>query len=51
MPLAQVAILLKIIFIGNPGRRLGTRTFLPFLTLVLSCKIPLFAGGPRSLHN
>jgi hypothetical protein len=36
MLLAQVAALLKTDFlgIGNPGRRIGTRAFLPFLTLV-----------------
>jgi hypothetical protein len=34
MLLAQVAMLLKVDFLGNPGHRLGTRTFLPFLTLM-----------------
>ncbi len=32
--LAQVAMLLKTDFLGNPGRRIGTMAFLPFLTLV-----------------
>jgi hypothetical protein len=36
MPLAQVAMLLKVDFLGNPGHRLGTRMFLPFLALVRS---------------
>jgi hypothetical protein len=34
MLLAQVAMLLKADFLGNPDRRLGTRAFLPFLALV-----------------
>jgi hypothetical protein len=34
MPLAQVAMLLKADFLGNPGCRIATRLFLPFLTLV-----------------
>ncbi len=34
MLLAQVAMLLKADFLGNPGRGLGTRAFLPFLALV-----------------
>jgi hypothetical protein len=34
MPLAQVAMLLKADFLGNPGRRLGTRKLLPYLALV-----------------
>jgi hypothetical protein len=34
MLLAQVAMLLKIDFLGNPGHRTGTRGFLPFLALV-----------------
>jgi hypothetical protein len=34
MLLAQVAMLLNVGFPGNPGRRIGTRTFLPFLPLV-----------------
>ncbi len=34
MLLAQVAVLLKTDFLGNPGRRIGTRMFLPFLALV-----------------
>jgi hypothetical protein len=34
MLLAQVAMLLKIDFLGNPGRRIITRAFLPFLALV-----------------
>jgi hypothetical protein len=32
--LAQVAVLLKMDFLGNPGRRIGTRALLPFLALV-----------------
>ena len=32
--LAQVAVLLKADFFGNPGRRIGTRVLLPFLALV-----------------
>jgi hypothetical protein len=36
MPLAQVAVLLEIDLLGNPDRRLGTRTLLPFLALVRS---------------
>ncbi len=31
---AQVAMLLKTDFVGNPGRRIGTRAFLPFLAIV-----------------
>jgi hypothetical protein len=34
MLLAQVAALLKTDFLGNPGRRIGTRGFLPFLVLL-----------------
>ncbi len=34
MLLAQVAMLLEADFLGNPGRRLGIRTFLSFLALV-----------------
>jgi hypothetical protein len=34
MLLVQVAMLLKTDFLGNPGRRTGTRAFLPFLALV-----------------
>jgi hypothetical protein len=34
MLLAQVAILLKADFLGNPDRGIGTRAFLPFLALV-----------------
>ncbi len=34
MFLAQVAVLLKAEFLGNPGRRFGTRALLPFLALV-----------------
>jgi hypothetical protein len=34
MPFTQVAMLLKADFLGNPGHRLGTRMFLPFLALV-----------------
>ncbi len=34
MLLAQVAVLLKMDFHGNPGRRIGTRAFLPFLVLL-----------------
>ncbi len=34
MLLAQVAVLLKTDFLGNPGRRIGTRAFLPFLLLL-----------------
>jgi hypothetical protein len=34
MLLAQVAMLLKTDFLGNPGCRIGTRTFLPLLALV-----------------
>ncbi len=34
MLLAQVAMLLKMDFLGNSGRRIGTRAFLPFLALV-----------------
>ncbi len=33
MLFAQVAMLLEADFLGNPGRRLGTRMFLPFLAL------------------
>ncbi len=36
MPLAQVAMLLAREILGNPGHRLGTRTFLPFLALMRS---------------
>ncbi len=32
--LAQVAVLLKADFLGNPGHRIGTRVLLPFLALV-----------------
>jgi hypothetical protein len=34
MLLAQVAMLLKTDFFGNPGHRIGTRVFFPFLALV-----------------
>jgi hypothetical protein len=34
MLLAQVAMLLKTDILGNPGRRTGTRVFLPFLPRV-----------------
>ncbi len=34
MLLAQIAVLLKADFLGNPGRRIGTRALLPFLALV-----------------
>ncbi len=34
MLLAQVAVLLKTDFLGNLGRRIGTRAFLPFVALV-----------------
>jgi hypothetical protein len=34
MLLAKVAVLLKADFLGNPGRRIGTRVFLPFLVLL-----------------
>ncbi len=34
MLLAQVTVLLKTVFLGNPGNRIGTRVFLPFLALV-----------------
>jgi hypothetical protein len=34
MLLVQVAILLKMDFLGNPGRRIGTRAFLPLLVLL-----------------
>jgi hypothetical protein len=34
MLLAQVAVLLKVDFIENPGHGFGTRAFLPFLALV-----------------
>jgi hypothetical protein len=34
MLLAQVAVLLKMDFLGNPGRKIVTRVFLPFLALV-----------------
>ncbi len=34
MLLAQVPMLLKADFLGNPGRRIGTMVFLPFLSLV-----------------
>ncbi len=34
MLLAQVAVLLKLDFLGDPGRRIGTRALLPFLALV-----------------
>ena len=34
MLLAQVAMLLKMDFLGNPGRRIGTRACLPFLAFV-----------------
>jgi hypothetical protein len=36
MLLAQVAMLLETHFLGNPGRRLGTRMLLPFLALARS---------------
>jgi hypothetical protein len=34
MLLAQVAMLLKADFLGNPGCRIGTRVFFSFLALV-----------------
>jgi hypothetical protein len=34
MLLAQVTVLLKADFLGNPGRRIGTRELLPFVALV-----------------
>ncbi len=34
MVLAQVAMLLKADFLGNPDCGIGTRAFLPFLALV-----------------
>jgi hypothetical protein len=34
MLLAEFAMLLKLDFLGNPVRRIGTRAFLPFLALV-----------------
>ena len=34
MLLSQVAMLLKVDFLGNPDRRIGTRAFLPFLALI-----------------
>ncbi len=34
MLLAQVAMLLKADFLGNPDRGIGTRALLPFLALV-----------------
>ena len=34
MLLAEVAVLLKADFLGNPGHRIGTRALLPFLALV-----------------
>ena len=34
MLLAQVAMLLEADFLGNPGHRIGTKAFLPFLALV-----------------
>ncbi len=34
--LAQVAMLLEMDFLGNPGHRFGTRMLLPFLSLVRS---------------
>jgi hypothetical protein len=34
MLLAQVAMLLKADFLGNPDRGIGTRAFLPFIALV-----------------
>jgi hypothetical protein len=34
--LAQVAMLLEMDFLGNPGHRLSTRTLLPFLALMRS---------------
>jgi hypothetical protein len=36
MPLAQVAMLLEMDLLGNPGHRLSTRMLLPFLALVRS---------------
>jgi hypothetical protein len=36
MLLAQIAMLLEADFLGNPGRRLGTRMLLSFLVLVRS---------------
>jgi hypothetical protein len=34
MLLAEFTMLLKLDFLGNPDRRIGTRAFLPFLALV-----------------
>ncbi len=34
MLLAEFAMLLKFDFLGNPGRRIGTRAFLPFIALI-----------------
>jgi hypothetical protein len=34
MLFAQVAVLFKTDFLGNPGHRIGTRALLPFLALV-----------------
>ncbi len=34
MLLAQVAVLLKTDFLRNPGHRIGTRAFIPFLVFV-----------------
>ncbi len=34
MLLSQVAVLLKMDFLGNPDCGLGTRVFLPFLALI-----------------
>ncbi len=36
MPLAQIAMLLEMDFLGNPGHRFGTRMLLLFLALVRS---------------
>jgi hypothetical protein len=36
MLLAQVAMLLKTDFLGNPGRRLGTRMLFPYIAFVRS---------------
>jgi hypothetical protein len=34
MFLTQVAMLLKADFLGNPGQKIGTRAFIPFLALI-----------------
>jgi hypothetical protein len=43
-PLAQVAMLCKVNFLGNPGHRLGTRALLPFLAFVGSLLDRLWFG-------